>query len=70
MQVTYEECIDDSGLAKYFNHSGTKANCATRTQVSDEQWRVFIIAKRNLKLGEELLYDYKMVNCDEAWAKE
>ena len=42
-----------SNLARYLNHS-CKPNCATFADGN----RVFIEAKRNIKAGEELTYDY------------
>lgn len=44
---------DRSNTARYINHS-CRANCEPETY----KRRVFIFAKRNIKTGEELTYDY------------
>ncbi len=41
--------------ARYINHS-CRPNCETETK--ERLRRVFIFAKRNIKVGEELTYDY------------
>lgn len=50
--------IDGKGrknIARYINHS-CKPNCYP--ELSANERRVFIIAKRNIKAGEELTYNY------------
>lgn len=50
--------IDGKGrenTARYINHS-CRPNCYA--ELTDDEKRVFIIAKRNIKAGEELSYDY------------
>jgi hypothetical protein len=50
--------IDGKGrknLARYINHS-CRPNC--EAEVDEDKKRVFIYAKRNIKAGEELHYDY------------
>ncbi len=42
--------------ARWINHSCTP-NCVTQ---EDEEGRVFIEAKRRIRLGEELTYDYRL----------
>lgn len=42
-------------LAGYINHS-CKPNC--ETEVDERKKRIYIYAKRNIKAGEELAYDY------------
>jgi uncharacterized protein len=42
-----------SNIARYFNHS-----CNPNADVTVQSRRVFIFAKRNIKPGEEIVYDY------------
>ena len=42
-----------SNIARYFNHS-----CNPNTETYDVKHRVFIRTLRNIKTGEELVYDY------------
>ena len=42
-------------LARYINHS-CKPNC--RAEINNQETRIFIFAKRNIKSGEELTYNY------------
>jgi SET domain-containing protein len=56
-EVSKKKTIDGSvrwNTARYINHVCTKQNC----EVEIRQTRVFIYAKRNIKAGEELSYDY------------
>jgi SET domain-containing protein len=55
-------CIDakyGGNAARWINHS-CRPNCETREDNFDGEPRVFVYAKRNLKLGEELFYDYSL----------
>jgi len=45
--------------ARWINHS-CKPNCETREDLFGDKPRVFVYAKRNLKVGEELFYDYSL----------
>ena len=45
--------------ARWINHS-CKPNCETREGLFKGLPKVFIYAKRNLKIGEELFYDYAL----------
>ena len=45
--------------ARWINHS-CKPNCETREDVFNGKPRVFVYAKRDLKVGEELFYDYSL----------
>ncbi|XP_006820126.1 N-lysine methyltransferase KMT5A-like [Saccoglossus kowalevskii] len=55
-------CVDataESGyMGRLINHSKTLANLTTRQIAIDDKPYLIFVAKRNLKLGEELLYDY------------
>ncbi len=55
-------CIDakyGGNAARWINHS-CKPSCETREDNFDGEPRVFIYAKRDLKPGEELFYDYSL----------
>jgi SET domain-containing protein len=55
-------CIDakyGGNAARWINHS-CKPSCETREDIFKGEPHVFIYAKRNLKLGEELFYDYSL----------
>jgi hypothetical protein len=43
----------DGNAARWINHS-----CAPNCETEEDEGRVFIEAKRNIKAGEELFYDY------------
>ena len=46
--------------AKWVNHS-CAPNCeATEFDIKNDQLRVFLFAKKNLRVGEELFYDYNL----------
>ena len=45
--------------ARWINHS-CRPNCETRENVLGGKPRVFVYAKRSLKPGEELFYDYSL----------
>ncbi|VDD74011.1 unnamed protein product [Mesocestoides corti] len=57
-----DECIVDAtmygGLARYINHS-CEPNCIAEVFAFEAYKRIIIIAKRFIKKGEELTYDYK-----------
>jgi SET domain-containing protein len=55
-------CIDakyGGNAARWINHS-CKPSCEAREERFNERPRVFIYAKRDLKVGEELFYDYAL----------
>lgn len=55
-------CIDakyGGNAARWINHS-CKPICETKEGIYDGEPRVFIYAKRDLKVGEELFYDYSL----------
>jgi len=55
-QINSRKTIYGSGrenIARYVNHS-----CRPNCEVDIKKGRVFILAKRNIKPGEELAYDY------------
>lgn len=58
-----EEWIVDAtmygGLARYINHS-CDPNCVAEVICYDSQKHIVIVAKRLIKKGEELTYDYKL----------
>lgn len=62
--ITKNKTIDGWGKegskAKYINHS-----CVPNCEPEIHKGRVFIIAKRNIKEGEELSYDYGKEYVDE-----
>ena len=45
--------------ARWINHS-CKPNCETEEELYAGKARVFILAKRDLKVGQELFYDYSL----------
>ncbi|VDL97632.1 unnamed protein product [Schistocephalus solidus] len=57
-----DDCIVDAtmygGLARYINHS-CEPNCIAEVFAFEANKRIIIIAKRLIKKGEELTYDYK-----------
>lgn len=53
---TFIDAAVNGGPAKRINHS-CQGNCKTQLTTKG---RVFIIARRNLKAGEELTYDYRL----------
>ncbi len=62
-EVTKKKTINGavrSNTARYINHS-CKPNC----EIDIRKERVFIMAKRNIKAGEELSYDYDREYFDE-----
>lgn len=62
-EVTKKKTINGamrSNIARYINHS-CKPNC----EIEIRGGRVFVMAKRNIKTGEELGYDYEREYYDE-----
>ena len=62
--------IDGKGrenVARYLNHS-CKPNCYP--QIDDEEEHIYIYAKRNIKAGEELTYNYGKMYFDELIKKD
>jgi SET domain-containing protein len=53
--------IDGHGMAMFINHS-CDPNCMTE---QDDNGRVWIIALRDIKAGEELTYDYLLYDGDD-----
>ncbi len=47
------QVIDGQGMARYINHS-CRPNCETE----EEDGRIWIVALRHIRAGEELTYDY------------
>ena len=45
-------------LGRLLNHSKAKANCMTKTVGIYDKPHLILVAKRDIKIGEELLYDY------------
>ena len=54
------EVIDGHGVAMFINHS-----CDPNCETDEIDNRVWIIALRNIKAGEELTYDYMLYDGDE-----
>lgn len=62
-ETSYNRFIDGSGrqnIARYINHS-----CRPNCEVDIRRGRVLIFAKRAIKAGEELTYDYEKEYFDE-----
>jgi hypothetical protein len=47
--------VDGYGMAMYINHS-----CEPNCETEQSRGRIWIIARRNIKTGEELTYDYNL----------
>jgi hypothetical protein len=52
--------IDGEGIGAYLNHS-----CSPNCEVDEIKGRVWIFAIRNIKAGEELLWDYNLYDDDD-----
>ncbi|KAJ4793976.1 histone-lysine N-methyltransferase [Rhynchospora pubera] len=52
------DATKSGGLARFINHS-CEPNCYTKVIPVDGQKKIFIYAKRHIKAGEELTYNYK-----------
>lgn len=50
-----KEMVDGYGMAMYINHS-----CDPNCETDQIDGRIWIIARRNIKAGEELTYDYNL----------
>ena len=50
-----KQVIDGDGIAAFINHS-----CSPNCEVDEIRGRVWILALRNIKAGEELHYDYSL----------
>ena len=62
-ELDSKKTIDGSGRenkARYINHS-----CRPNCEIDIKKGRVFVYAKKNIKLGEELSYDYGKEYFDE-----
>jgi len=55
----------NGNAAKFINHS-----CDGNCEAIDDRKRIFIEARRNIKAGEELLYDYQYERTDEHTAAD
>ncbi len=56
----------DNGMVIDANHNGNSArwinhSCDPNCETCEEDGRVFVDAIKNIKLGEELTYDYKLI---------
>ncbi len=51
--------IDGDGMAAFINHS-----CAPNCEPDEIGDRVYIFARRNIRAGEELVYDYNLYDGD------
>jgi hypothetical protein len=51
--------IDGDGVAAFINHS-----CVSNCEPDEIRGRVWIIASRNIRVGEELTYDYNLFDGD------
>ncbi|MBM4259276.1 MAG: SET domain-containing protein [Deltaproteobacteria bacterium] len=58
---TYIDAAVNGGPAKRINHS-CQGNCETHLTA---RGHIFIVARRNIKAGEELTYDYQLELADE-----
>lgn len=47
--------LDGDGIAAFINHS-----CSPNCEPDEIKGRVYVIARRNIKAGEELCYDYNL----------
>jgi hypothetical protein len=52
--------IDGHGMAMFVNHS-----CAPNCETDEIEGRIYIIALRNIKAGEEITYDYWLYDGDD-----
>jgi len=53
------DATEESGLlGRLVNHSRLKFNCATKVVEVDDMPRLILVAARDVKIDEELLYDY------------
>jgi len=52
--------IDGDGIAAFVNHC-----CEPNCEIDELEGRVWIIALRNIKAGEELTYDYNLYDGDD-----
>jgi SET domain-containing protein len=51
--------IDGDGVAAFINHS-----CAPNCKIIERQGRIWVVAERDIKAGEELSYDYSLYDGD------
>ncbi len=54
-----KQVIDGDGVAAFINHS-----CSPNCEVDEIRGRVWILALRNIRAGEELAYDYNLYDGD------
>jgi SET domain-containing protein len=65
--VDDEHVIDgkvDGNSARWINHS-----CAPNCEAEEDEGRIFIVAKRRIKPGEELFFDYGLILDERQTAK-
>jgi uncharacterized protein len=55
-----DKIIDGHGIAMFINHS-----CEPNCETEEIGGRVWIVARRNIKAGEELTYDYNLYDGEE-----
>jgi uncharacterized protein len=55
-----DKIIDGHGIAMFINHS-----CEPNCETEEIEGRVWIVARRNIKAGEELTYDYNLYDGEE-----
>lgn len=55
-----DKIIDGHGIAMFINHS-----CEPNCETEEIGGRVWIVASRNIKAGEELTYDYNLYDGEE-----
>jgi SET domain-containing protein len=53
--------IDGFGAAMFMNHC-----CEPNCETEEDQERIFVVALRNIKAGEELVYEYNLWDSDDA----
>ena len=53
--------IDGFGTAMFMNHC-----CEPNCETEEEDERIFVVALRDIKAGEELVYEYNLWDSDEA----
>jgi len=59
---TADMVIDGFGVAMFMNHC-CEPNCETE---EDEDERIFVVALRDIKAGEELVYEYNLWDSEDS----
>ena len=57
----YIDALKKGNISRYMNHS-CNPNCELHKWVVQNHWRIGLFAKREIKEGEELTFDYKFEN--------